>query len=127
MSESIKSKSFVVETAKGSVMATFLSVLFVLAFALAMRIFGVGTTMIPTINMIIKILSVLIAVFIAIKTPQAGFLKGALIAVGFVFLSDLLFLLLGGQSAFADVLKDLAICVIAGIIAGIIAVNRKKV
>ncbi|MBQ9715538.1 MAG: TIGR04086 family membrane protein [Clostridia bacterium] len=126
MSESIKTKSFVGETTKGSVVATFLSVLFVLAFALVMRIFGIGATMIPAINLVIKILSVFIAVFVAIKTPQSGFLKGALIAVGFVLLSDLLFLLLGGQSVFADVFKDLAICVIAGVIAGIIAVNRKK-
>ncbi len=111
---------------RGCLFATLLSVFFVLAFALIMRIFSLNSDIVPAINLIIKILSVFIAVLIASGDGGKVFLKGILIAIGFILLSNVLFLLLGGQLVLGNVIKDIIICVIVAFIASIVSVYRKK-
>lgn len=126
MSAEIKNTSCLKEVAKGSLTAALLSVLFVMIFALVARIFTLSTDIVSPVNLVIKALSVFIAVLVAVKSDSKGFLKGMLIAFGFVAVSSLIFWLLGGQFEFKNLLTDLAVAVVTGIIAGIIAVNRKK-
>ena len=126
MSAQIKDKSPLQEILKGSLIATLLSILFVLVFALVARLFSLSSNVIPIINLAIKVVSVFLAVMLAVKTPSAGYLKGMAIGFGFVVLSTLIFCLLGGEFNIGGVLVDLAIACVVGLIAGIIAVNRKK-
>ena len=126
MSKNINITEFWIKTIKGCLFATILSVFFVLVFALIMRIFSLNSDMVPAINLIIKILSVFIAVLIASGDGGKVFLKGILIAIGFILFSNLLFLLLGGQLVFGNVVKDTIICVIVAFIASIVSVYRKK-
>ncbi len=125
MSEKIKN-NVIKEILRGSISATVLSVLFVLIFALLARFFSFSADLVPTINTIIKILSVFFAVALFTKLKEKGFAKGVLIAVGFLILSNLIFVFLGGQIEFKRLFFDLFICSLAGIIGGVIAVNRKK-
>ena len=126
MSQNIKSNSFLRDFLKGSILATLFSIFFVLLFALLMRVFSLDSSLVSTANIIIKIASVFVAVLLTPKGSGKFFWKAILIAVGFVLLSNLLFLLLGGQLVFGDVAKDLAICIITAFMACIMALNRKK-
>ena len=111
---------------KGCLFAAILSVFFVLIFALIMRIFSLNSNIVPAVNVIIKILSVFIAILIVSGDGGKVFLKGILIAIGFIVLSNLLFLLLGGQLVFNGIIKDIIICVIVAFVASIVSVYRKK-
>lgn len=126
MSVQIKNRDTFQEILKGSLIATLLSVLFVLIFALLARLFSLSSNVIPIINQVIKVVSVFLAVMLAVKTPSAGYLKGIGIGLGFVVLSSLIFCLLGGGFNIGGILIDIVIACVVGLIAGIIAVNRKK-
>ncbi len=125
MSEKIKN-NVIKEIFKGSVGAIVFSVLFVLIFALLARIFSFSADIVPAINTIIKILSVFFAVVFFSKIREKGFAKGVLIAVCFLMLSNLIFVFLGGQIEFKSLFFNLFVCSLAGIIGGVVAVNRKK-
>lgn len=126
MSAEIKNKGTWQEIIKGGLIATLISVLLVLAFALIARLFGLSSGIVPVVNEVIKVISVAAAVFIAVKTPSAGYLKGLGIGVVFAILSCIIFWLLGGSFNFVNLLIDIAIACASGLVAGIIAVNRKK-
>ena len=125
MAENIK-YSFLKESVKGGLLATLFSVLFVLLFTVIMRIFGIDSNLAEIVNIVIKILSVLFAIFIVVKNGEKILYKGIFIAICFLIASNLLFLLLGGQLVFGDIAKDLAICIITAFMACIMALNRKK-
>ena len=126
MSAQIKNRGSLQEILKGSLIATLLSILFVLVFALLARLFSLSSNIIPIINQVIKVVSVFLAVMLAVKTPSAGYIKGMAIGLGFVILSTLIFCLLGGEFNIGGILIDLAIACVVGLISGIIAVNRKN-
>jgi len=125
MSENIKINA-VKEILKGSVCATILSFFFVLIFALLARFFSFSADFVPVANTIIKILSVFCAVVFFCEIREKGFLKGLLIAVAFLMISNLFFVVLGGNFEFKNLLFDICVCSFAGIVAGMIAVVRKK-
>ena len=126
MAENIKN-SFLKESVKGGLLATLFSVLFVLLFAVIMRIFGIDSNLVEIVNIVIKILSVLFAIFIVVKNGEKILYKGFFIAICFLIASNLLFLLLGGQIILSDIAKDMLICVIVAIVASIMVANRKKI
>ena len=125
MAENIKN-SFLKESVKGGLLATLFSVLFVLLFAVIMRIFGIDSNLVEIVNIVIKILSVLFAIFIVVKNGEKILYKGIFIAICFLIASNLLSVVFGGQLMLGNVLKDIAICSFASFIACIIAVGRKK-
>lgn len=126
MSAEIKNRSALHEILKGSLVATLLSVLFVLLFALIARLAGIAVETVPAVNTAIKIISVFLAVMLSVKTPVGGYLKGLGIGLSFAVLSNIIFGLLGGSFSFAGLITDVAIACAVGLVAGIIAVNRKK-
>ena len=126
MSAEIKNRSALHEILKGSLVATLLSVLFVLLFALIARLAGIAVETVPAVNTAIKIISVFLAVMLSVKTPVGCYLKGLGIGLGFAVLSNIIFGLLGGSFSFAGLITDVAIACAVGLVAGIIAVNRKK-
>ena len=126
MSENINKKGVFLESVKGGMLATIISLLLVLVFTLLMRVFSIDSSFVSVANVAIKVLSVFFAVVFGIKSNDKLFWKAVLVAICFVFISNLLFLLLGGQLIFVDVIKDLAICTIIAFIACLIALNRKK-
>ena len=126
MPEKILKNNFFKEILIGSVFALILSVFFVLIFALIAKIFSFNANVIPTINMFIKVASVFCAVAFFAKINEKGFVKGIGIAIGFLVLSNFVFLFLGGKTEFDRLFFDLISCIVAGVVGGIIAVNRKK-
>lgn len=126
MPENTLKNNFFKEILRGSVFALILSVFFVLIFALMARIFSFNANIISTINMAIKVTSVFCAVAFFAKISEKGFIKGIGIAIGFLILSYIVFVFLGGKTGFDGLLHDLIFCIVAGIVGGVVAVNRKK-
>jgi len=125
MPENILKNNYLKEIFKGSMFAFILSIFFVLIFALIARLFSFNADVIPTINIVIKVTSVFCSVTFFAKINERGLIKGAGVAIGFLFVSYLFFVLLGGKTA-NSLLFDLILCIIAGVVGGIISVNRKK-
>ena len=126
MSDNVVKNGFLKEVFKGSIFAVVLSVFFVLFVALIARIFSLNSNIISAINVAIKMLSVFCAVLFFAKIKERGAVKGAVIAVGFVLLSHILFFCLGGHTDIKKCIFDLFLCVITGGIAGIIKVNSNR-
>jgi len=126
MPENILKNNYLKEIFKGSMFAFILSIFFVLIFALIARLFSFNADVIPTINIVIKVTSVFCSVTFFAKINERGLIKGAGVAIGFLFVSYLFFVLLGGKTWANSLLFDLILCIIAGVVGGIISVNRKK-
>lgn len=123
MSVNIKNNA-IKEILRGSISAVIFSVLFVLIFALLARIFSFSADFVSVINTIIKVLSVFFAVVFFSKIREKGFVKGVAIAFGFLFISNLIFMLLGGKTGLKDLFFDAILCLLSGVIGAIIAVNK---
>ena len=123
MSGNIKNNA-IKEILRGSLCAVIFSILFVLIFALLARIFSFSTDIISTINTIIKILSVFFAVAFFSKIKEKGLIKGVLIAIGFLLFSNLVFVFLGGMVELHDLFFDFVLCLVAGVVGVIVAVNK---
>ncbi len=113
------------EILKGTLFAVVVSLALVLLFALFAKLFAIDPKAYAAVNFAIKILSVVIGVFLAVR-EEKGLLKGALIGVLFAVVSALIFTLLGGSFKIGSVLIDVLVCAVVGILAGVIRVNRKR-
>lgn len=93
----------------------------VLVFALFIKLFSIGSTVIMPINQVIKMLAIFLGVFLCLK-PGKTALKGAICGAAVVILTYFLFAIIAGEISFgwSNVL-DLLFGVIAGLISGIIA------
>ncbi len=109
--------------------STGISVVFTLAavllFALCIRFFSIGSSVIMPVNQIIKLLAVFLGCFFGIK-PGKAFFKGIASGLLSVLLTYFLFAALAGAISFGwgNVL-DLIFGCLAGGISGIIAASAK--
>ena len=112
-----QNKSAVFEVIKSVIVAVIISLVAILLVAFMIKLFNISTTAIPIINQVIKGLSVLIACLICIRTPSNGWIKGIVVGLS----------LLDGQFKFGlNILNDVAIGGVTGMISGIIAVSIRK-
>ncbi len=121
-------KTFWLQVLKGSLAAVSISLVLILIFALLVHFTGLNESFIMPINQVIKVISILIGVFLALKTnKQQGFFKGLLIGLFYTVMSYLLFSLLSSSISIGlTSLNDLAFGMLIGGLSGIIAVNTKK-
>ena len=112
---------------KGSLVAVSISLVLILIFALIIKFLNVPENFIMPINQIIKIVSIFIGCFTALKTyKQKGLITGVIIGLMYTTLAFLIFSILGGTftlnlSFFVDCLFAMLI----GGICGIFSVNKK--
>ncbi len=122
-----QNKSAVFEVIKSVIVAVIISLVAILLVAFMIKLFNISTTAIPIINQVIKGLSVLIACLICIRTPSNGWIKGIVVGLLYVMLAFVIFSLLDGQFKFGlNILNDVAIGGVTGMISGIIAVSIRK-
>lgn len=125
MSSSIEEKWYI--TVFRGVGITLLAIIFcTLIFSAIVKATLISEGTIKAINQFIKILSVFLGCFFAVR-GKLGFLKGLLIGVVSIILSHALFSLISGNVFFgAQLWLDVIFALSIGAVSGILAVNVKK-
>lgn len=123
-----KDRSFLLAIIKGSLIALCISLVGILIFAFILKFASISDKAIRPINQIIKGVSVLIGVFVAMrKVDKMGLVGGLLIGLVYTILAFVVFSILDGNFEFnLTLLNDLLFGGIMGAICGIIAVNVKR-
>lgn len=122
-----QNKSAVLEVVKTVIVAVIISLVAILLMAFLIKLFNISTAAIPIINQVIKGVSILAACLICIRTPSNGWIKGIVSGLLYIALAFVIFSLLNGQFKFGlNILNDVAIGSVSGMISGIIAVSIRK-
>ena len=123
-----KDRSFLLAIIKGSLIALCISLVGILIFAFILKFASISDKAIRPINQIIKGVSVLVGVFVAMrKVDKMGLVGGILIGLVYTILAFVVFSILDGNFEFnLTLLNDLLFGGIMGAICGIIAVNVKR-
>lgn len=121
-------KAFWSQIIKGVLLATSVSLIGILIFALIIKFVGISSNLIMPINQVIKVISLFLGCFFALKTDSTkGLLKGLIIGFLYTIFAYLLFSLLSTKFAFnLTLLNDILFGTLIGGICGIIAVNLRK-
>ncbi|MCK9574853.1 MAG: TIGR04086 family membrane protein [Clostridia bacterium] len=124
----LSSKKAFVQVLKGAVIGVIISLILVLLFALIIKLTDISDSVITPINQIIKILSIFIGVYFALKNSYySGMFKGILVGLFYTVLSFLVFSALDGTFVLdTSFVNDLLFGGITGAISGIILVNLKR-
>lgn len=126
-SEAKKSGSYVFELIKALIISIIISLVLILLGALIIKLFNLNDNIIPVINQIIKSVSILVAVLIAFKQPNNGWVRGIVMGLLYTAVSFVIFSLFNNKFVFGlNILNDLAIGCVTGMISGIIAANFKR-
>lgn len=111
---------------KGLIVATLISLAFVILFAFCLKWFSLSDKFIAPIIYVIKIVSVIVGSLIAIKGKAKGLLKGLIFGMIYILLAFLIFSFLAGSfNIGVSLLLDLISAGLLGGIIGIIKVNKK--
>ncbi len=123
-----KDRSFLLAIIKGSLIALCISLVGILIFAFILKFASISDKAIRPINQIIKGVSVLVGVFVAMrKVDKMGLVGGLLIGLVYTILAFVVFSILDGNFEFnLTLLNDFLFGGIMGAICGIIAVNVKR-
>lgn len=121
-------KAFWTQVLKGTLIAVSFSLVAILIFALIIKYVGITDNLISPINQVIKVISIFIGTFFALKKDcSKGLAKGLFIGVFYTALAYILFSALSRTFAFnLTLLNDMLFGMIIGAICGIIAVNLKR-
>ena len=119
---------FVKALIKGSLFSLSISIIAICIFAFLLRFFDINSDLIKPINQVIKIISILLGTFFALKrVKEMGLITGFLIGIIYTMLAFVVFSILNGCFVFEpSLINDLLFSGIAGGIAGVIAVNFKR-
>ena len=111
---------------KATLLALAVSLLAALAFAVILRVSGMGERWIYTINQGLKAISVMVGVFVFVQ-GEKGWLKGGCVGVLFTGLSYLAFSAIGGDFSLSWwIVVELFLSLFAGVVGGAIAVNVRR-
>lgn len=126
MEKEVKKSATVLEVIKALVIAVIVSLALILVAALVIKLCNLKTEYIPVINQIIKGLSIVIGCVIAIKYKPNTWLKGIVVGILYIAVAFVIFSLLDGEFVFGlNILNDVALGGITGMISGILAGLKK--
>ncbi|HIY96551.1 MAG TPA: TIGR04086 family membrane protein [Candidatus Borkfalkia excrementigallinarum] len=113
------------EVGKGIALSAVFTLAMVLVFALFIKLFSVGSSVILPVNQVIKVVSIFLGCFLCIR-PGKSAVKGAICGLGTVIVTYFLFAIIAGEISFGwgNVL-DLAFGALAGLISGAICALAK--
>lgn len=113
------------EVGKGIALSAVFTLAMVLVFALFIKLFSVGSSVILPVNQVIKVVSIFFGCFLCIR-PGKSAVKGAICGLGTVIVTYFLFAIIAGEISFGwgNVL-DLAFGALAGLISGAICALAK--
>ena len=121
-------KANILGVLKGVLVAVCISIVGVLLFAVVYKFVAMNGTTIKIVNQVIKVLSVLLGVNVALNGNKTkGAVKGLLIGVIYSIVAYAIFGLLSSTFTFnLSILYDAIFAGLVGLIAGVFLVNLKK-
>lgn len=125
MSETL-SRSHIKDCILATAVATLISAILVLVFAIVTKFLPMGDGAISITNIAIKALSVFLGVFTQVKNSSKGFVKGAFTGVAFSLISLLILILLGGEFDWSSFSLDMGVCLAVGVLTGMLSASRNR-
>ena len=121
-------KSTLLQVVKGSITSVSITLVLILLFAILIRFVNISEKVIMPVNQFIKILSIFLGVYSALKFhKEKGWFKGMLIGVIYSVLAFTVFAILSSQLSLSwSTFLDVVFSSVIGGISGIITVNLKK-
>lgn len=121
-------KKNILHILSGMAVAIAVTLMLILLFAVGIRFLNIGDGWIFPINQIIKIISLIVGINIAMKrTKSKGFLSGILIGLLYFVISYIVFSILQSDFSFGmNNFYDLILTTLMGGLIGIILVNLNK-
>lgn len=121
----MRSKDFLVSVLKAAALSLIFGLCGILIFALIVKFAAPKESVIKTVNQFIKVISVFLGCFFALK-GKAGIVKGGIAGALFTLILYAVFAIMSGLSLFSlEMLIDIGLTAIVGAISGVIAVNMK--
>ena len=124
MEKAVNNKSLISQSLRGGLIAFLISTAFVLLLALIAKVFTLDLRLLPTINQIFKGVAVAVGALLSIKQDKL-LVKALLVGLIFALFNLVLYLSLGGEVNFGQVLLDLAVAEVVSVIIAILK-SRKK-
>ena len=119
--------SAVLEITKGTIFSLIISMVMIIIFAIIIRFANIPDSWIMPINQVIKGVSILIGVLIALRGSTKGFVKGLIIGLLYAILSYIVFSILSSTLSIGVTnFTDLLFSAVLGAVSGLIAVNVGK-
>ncbi|MBS7262286.1 MAG: TIGR04086 family membrane protein [Eubacteriales bacterium] len=110
--------------ALGTLLALGVTTAAILVYALILVSAPEAEDGLETFNLILKIFSVAVGTFFALKTPERGWLTGLIVGLAYVTLGFLLFSLIDGRlEPGPGLLLDELLGAVTGVVAGIVTVT----
>lgn len=104
-----------------------LSLVLVLICAMIAKIFTFDVGVVLILNVVIKVVALIVGEALSFRCAENGWIRGLLNGCLFAVLSNVLYGAISSKISFGiDFLADLAVCAVAGLLGGIIAVNLRK-
>lgn len=123
----VEKKSYVFEMLKALIVALIITLVLVLAAALIIKLFNLPTESISIVNQVIKGVSIFVSALLCLRLKNCGFIRGIILGILYIALSYVVFSLFNGEFLFGiNLLNDVALGAVTGLISGIIAVNLRK-
>ena len=121
----MRSKDFFVSVLKAAALSLIFGLCGILIFALIVKFAAPKESVIKTVNQFIKVISVFLGCFFAVK-GNLGIVKGGLAGAVFTLLLYAVFAIISGAGLFSlEMLVDIGLTAVVGGISGVIAVNMK--
>ncbi len=118
--------NFGVSLFKGILVGVSVCLAAILIFAFVLKFAALSDGTVRIINQVIKLIAITVSCLVAVR-GEKGFLKGAAVGLSVVAVTYFIFGLISGSLSFGiSTLFEAAYGIIAGAIAGILAVNLKK-
>ena len=125
--KSINKSNLILDIAKGVIFSLVISMVLIIVFAIIIRFVNVPDKFIMPINQVIKGISLLVGIIIALKGSDKGFIKGLIIGIFYSIVSYIIFSILSSTLAFGlTTITDILFNSIIGAVSGLIAVNMRK-
>ena len=110
---------------RSALLAIVFSIVSILILGVVVKLCALGDDIIKICNILVKAISVIVGTIIGIKDGRQGVLKGVLVGVVYVLETWGIFSLFVGEGASINLnLFNIILCVVAGVIASIIKVNK---
>ena len=126
MEKETKKSTAIFDVLKALIISVIISLVLVLLAALIIKLFNIKNGVIPIINQIINGVSILLGCLIALKNGSNGWLKGIIVGIFYIALAFVIFSLLDGNFSFGlNILNDVALGSITGMVSGILSGFKK--
>ena len=117
-------KEFLAPIIKSVLFSIILTLISILIFALIVKITVFSSTAVKIVNQFIKVISIFLGALLFLKEGK-GLIKGGIVGLLYVLIINAIFSLISGKGFTISILEVL-LCLVVGVISGIISINLKE-